>query len=140
MRILGIIIFVTIVALACTGHLVNIPSVLIVIGGTIAMLLAAFGSGVWSAFKAVFSGSPDRDSIETGIAVWERGKSFAIASGMLGTLIGFVLMLQSMDDPASIGPAMGVALLTMLYSLLLAYGLFVPLVNSLQQKLEEAGD
>ena len=36
----------------------------------------------------------------------------APAFGMIGTLIGLVQMLASMEDPSSIGPAMAVALLT----------------------------
>jgi chemotaxis protein MotA len=38
----------------------------------------------------------------------------APAFGMIGTLIGLVQMLASMDDPSSIGPSMAVALLTTL--------------------------
>ena len=34
---------------------------------------------------------------------------------MLGTLIGLVQMLQQLDDPTAIGPAMAVALLTLFY-------------------------
>jgi chemotaxis protein MotA len=45
---------------------------------------------------------------------------FAPAMGMIGTLIGLVAMLQSMEDPSSIGPAMAVALLTTLYGAMLA--------------------
>ena len=34
------------------------------------------------------------------------------AMGLIGTLIGLVQMLQNMDDPSTIGPAMAVALIT----------------------------
>ena len=44
----------------------------------------------------------------------------APAFGMIGTLIGLVQMLASMEDPSSIGPAMAVALLTTLYGAMLA--------------------
>ena len=42
----------------------------------------------------------------------------APAFGMIGTLIGLVQMLATLDDPSSIGPAMAVALLTTLYGAL----------------------
>ncbi len=42
------------------------------------------------------------------------------AWGMIGTLIGLVNMLKSLDDPSTIGPAMAVALITTLYGSLLA--------------------
>lgn len=40
------------------------------------------------------------------------------AMGMIGTLIGLVAMLANLSDPAAVGPAMAVALLTTLYGAL----------------------
>ncbi len=67
----------------------------------------------------------------------------APAFGMIGTLIGLVQMLGSMDDPSKIGPAMAVALLTTLYGALLANFLFIPLAEKLslrsnQEKLNKS--
>ncbi len=45
---------------------------------------------------------------------------YAPAYGMIGTLLGLIFMLQSMDDPAAIGPGMAVALITTLYGAMLA--------------------
>jgi len=45
---------------------------------------------------------------------------FGPAMGMIGTLIGLVAMLQSMEDPSTIGPAMAVALLTTMYGAMIA--------------------
>jgi chemotaxis protein MotA len=50
----------------------------------------------------------------------------APAYGMVGTLVGLVLMLANMADPAAIGPAMAVALITTLYGALVANLLFIP--------------
>jgi chemotaxis protein MotA len=47
-------------------------------------------------------------------------EGFAPAMGMIGTLIGLVAMLQSMEDPSTIGPAMAVALLTTMYGAIMA--------------------
>ncbi|MGD9809202.1 MAG: motility protein A [Deferribacterales bacterium] len=47
-------------------------------------------------------------------------EGFAPAMGMIGTLIGLVAMLQSMEDPSTIGPAMAVALLTTMYGAMMA--------------------
>jgi chemotaxis protein MotA len=56
----------------------------------------------------------------------------APAMGMIGTLIGLVDMLSNMDDPASIGPAMAVALLTTLYGVLIANIIAGPLAEKLE--------
>ncbi|RJQ84821.1 MAG: flagellar motor protein PomA [Desulfobacteraceae bacterium] len=61
----------------------------------------------------------------------------APAFGMIGTLIGLVQMLSSMDDPSSIGPAMAVALLTTLYGALLANFIFLPLADKLSLRSEQ---
>ena len=61
----------------------------------------------------------------------------APAFGMIGTLIGMVQMLSSMDDPAKIGPAMGVALLTTLYGAVIANLICWPLAEKLTLNSEK---
>jgi len=58
--------------------------------------------------------------------------TYAPAFGMIGTLIGLVLMLQNMDDPASIGPSMAVALITTFYGALLSNAIFIPASGKLR--------
>lgn len=61
----------------------------------------------------------------------------APAFGMIGTLIGLVQMLGQMSDPASIGPAMAVALLTTLYGAVAANFVFLPLADKLKLRSEQ---
>src|SRR5699024_12038788 len=49
-----------------------------------------------------------------GRIIVEKAGEYAPAWGMIGTLIGLVLMLSNLEDPASLGPNMAVALLTTL--------------------------
>ncbi len=72
----------------------------------------------------------DRHSL--GAEIFTALGGFAPAFGMIGTLVGLVLMLQNMDDPASIGPSMSVALLTTFYGALLANIFFVPMAGKLR--------
>ena len=60
--------------------------------------------------------------------------TFAPAMGMMGTLIGLVQMLQQMDDPSSIGPAMAVALLTTFYGVVLANLICLPFAGKLKAR------
>lgn len=55
----------------------------------------------------------------------------APAFGMIGTLVGLVQMLSSLKDPAAIGPAMAVALLTTLYGALIANLIALPIADKL---------
>ncbi|GAK33068.1 flagellar motor protein MotA [Iodidimonas nitroreducens] len=61
------------------------------------------------------------------IEILRRAGEVAPAMGLIGTLIGLVQMLGSLDDPSAIGPAMAVALLTTLYGAILAHLVFIPL-------------
>ena len=63
--------------------------------------------------------------------------SLCPAFGMVGTLVGLVAMLQNLSDPASIGPAMAVALLTTFYGSLFANLIFIPMASKLALKSNE---
>src|SRR5690625_7176569 len=56
---------------------------------------------------------------------------------MIGTRGGLVLMLSNLEDPASLGPNMAVALLTTLYGTVLANLVFLPMASTLENKTEE---
>lgn len=75
-----------------------------------------------------------RERHRIGAEIMTSFGSFAPAFGMIGTLIGLVLMLQSMDDPSSIGPAMAIALITTFYGALLANCLFLPMAGKLRKR------
>lgn len=57
---------------------------------------------------------------DKGAEIFSTIAGYAPAMGMIGTLIGLVQMLQTMNDPSSIGPAMAVALITTFYGALIA--------------------
>jgi chemotaxis protein MotA len=73
----------------------------------------------------------------TGQNVFKGIGDSAPAFGMIGTLIGLVQMLASMDDPASIGPSMAVALLTTLYGALVANLICLPMADKLALRSQQ---
>ncbi|PAV30129.1 motility protein A [Virgibacillus profundi] len=72
-----------------------------------------------------------------GRSLIEKAGEYAPAWGMIGTLVGLVLMLNNLQDPATLGPSMAVALLTTLYGTVLSNLVFVPMANKLENKTEE---
>ena len=66
--------------------------------------------------------------------VFRRMAVYAPAFGMLGTLIGLIQMLSKLTDPASLGPAMAVALLTTFYGSLLSTMIFLPIAGKLRSR------
>ena len=77
------------------------------------------------------------DRHNLGKSVFASMGDAAPAFGMIGTLIGLVQMLASMDDPASIGPSMAVALLTTLYGAMIANIFCMPIADKLALRSEE---
>lgn len=71
------------------------------------------------------------------INFWSDLGAMGPAWGMIGTLVGLVNMLQAMDDPGAIGPAMAVALITTLYGSLLANWICTPVSAKLKVRNEE---
>ena len=74
---------------------------------------------------------------QLGADVFSTMATFAPAMGMIGTLIGLVQMLQSMEDPSKIGPAMAVALLTTFYGSMLANLICLPIAGKLRGRSKE---
>jgi len=71
----------------------------------------------------------DRHAI--GKKILEFMGSAAPAFGMIGTLIGLIQMLRSLESPESIGAGMAVALITTFYGALTANLIFLPLAGKL---------
>ena len=125
---------------------------LFVVGGTLALALISFPL---QDFRYVFrywgytvippklgaDQSKVIGELEKGIVMFTKMKSYAQATGWVGTLIGLVLMLGSsgpdFNDPAESGHAAAIALLTVLYGTIIAYYICLPISTKLQCRLDE---
>jgi chemotaxis protein MotA len=83
----------------------------------------------------------EKDSVEErhkfNYGFFENLGAMGPAFGMIGTLVGLVLMLQNMSDPAAIGPAMAIALITTFYGSLLANMICWPIATKLKLRHAE---
>lgn len=68
--------------------------------------------------------------------VWLSIADAAPALGLTGTIIGLIGMFAAMDDPAKMGPAMALALLTTLYGVVIANILAAPVAQRLSDLSE----
>lgn len=71
------------------------------------------------------------------VVVLETMGTYAPAMGLIGTLLGLIQMLQLLDKPATLGPAMALALVTTLYGAMLANCLCLPLAGKLRSRMQE---
>jgi len=71
------------------------------------------------------------------INILRRAAEVSPAMGLIGTLVGLVKMLGNLDDPATIGPAMAIALLTTFYGAMLAHMIFIPLASRAERTAKD---
>lgn len=69
---------------------------------------------------------------KTCIGFWDTLGAMGPAWGMIGTLIGLVDMLYHMDNVATLGPAMAIALITTFYGSVLANMICIPVSSKLK--------
>jgi chemotaxis protein MotA len=68
-----------------------------------------------------------------GKMLFDQMGRFAPAFGMIGTLLGLIVMLGQLSDPAKLGTGMAVALVTTLYGVALSNISFLPIAERLAQ-------
>ncbi|WP_367568876.1 motility protein A [Lacrimispora sp.] len=206
--VLGIALIINGIGFAKLGNFIDIPSVIIVIGGTIAALVASFpfktlsqipkhigimiSTKRYNSEEVIYTlvemaktarkkgllvleeqavGIKDpflrqsvmlivdamdaekiREMLESevaamtdrhdqDVAVYDRGSQIAPAFGMIGTLVGLVNMLKSMDMSGnganSLGADMSVALITTFYGCVMAHLFFSPMGKKLRIRNDE---
>ena len=78
---------------------------------------------------------------EDAAGLYDKASSVAPAFGMVGTLVGLINMLKSMnldgDGASSLGTSMGTALITTLYGCILAHVIFGPIASNLRARDSE---
>src|SRR5262245_63190431 len=67
-------------------------------------------------------------------AIYRPMSMFSPAFSIIGTIMGLVFVLKSLDDPSQIGPKMGVALLSTFYGVFACYAIFTPIAKKLDRK------
>lgn len=77
------------------------------------------------------------DRATRAVHVFETMGNYTPAMGLIGTLIGLIRMLSALHDPASVGPAMAIALVTTFYGAFFANVIFLPLAGKIRNRNEE---
>lgn len=108
----------------------NLEALLLVVGGTGLALNVAYPAGeVWRALARTAAGSPagDEEEARRWGEILRHGADSAVGMGGLGTLLGMILMLSSIEDVSAVPRRMALALAALFYGLLLSEAFFVPL-------------
>ena len=141
MRVLGFVLIVVVLMVGIGSNLpvlLDLPSMLITFVGPLALLLFS-GRRIGNMFGALFSGQATGEQLAEAADSWRLTGVYAMAWGGLGTIIGVVIMLKNVDDPAAVAPGTAICILTLFYGLLLAYAIATPLEARLRDRAAAAG-
>ncbi len=115
------------------------PSLMLVVGGTFAILMIACDGNDWRNACRLLTGprkSLDRGGNLSAARFFGQASRAAIATGVIGHLIGLIIMLGQLDDPDALGPGMAVSLISALYGLALSEFFFVPMQTTALKRAE----
>ncbi len=133
----GIVLATLVLVAAPGGYLgmfIDIPSAVLVIGIVLGGLVASFGPR--AILRALRQASereplPGRD-VEISLRLAKHGYRLCWAAGVLGVLVGVIVMLANLGDPAQIGGGLALCLISLLYGALFAELVFSNLAQWLQ--------
>ena len=129
MYIVGLIVYVAFligITFLCgkPGIFVDFPSIIVILGPTLALLLA---SGLMPDFMRGFVVMSQKENTHSSLELHKTEIAVGLTirllllSGFLGSLIGLISMLALLSDPTTLGRNMSVSLLTLLYAVLFSF-------------------
>lgn len=141
MPIVGLMVIVAACLVAIGSQLsamANMPAAIMVVGMTLGMLLFG-GSSIGSMLGTLFRTDANPQAVREAASDWRVAAAYAISAGAIGTLVGLIIMLKNMDDPARVLPGLAISLLTSLYGFTLAIAICLPLGALLEGRLGREG-
>jgi len=119
--------------------LLDIASLICVLGPVLGGCLVAYGSEWGAAFKP----RPNREEAAIAVGVYKLAVRISIGAGFIGVMFGVIAMLGAMGagsggmDMGALTGGAAVALITALYGLVFAFTLFLPLQCYFQHQLDK---
>ena len=115
----------------------DLPSTLLVIGGGGLAWWMTSGQALWQLPATLRADAPTSGQLALAGLTAGQGRRAMWLVGITGFLIGCIQMLQALDDPSAVGPAVAVAFLTLFYPLLLEVFFFMPLRSAIEHKVAQ---
>ena len=122
---------------------IDVNSMILVLGIMVGGLWMCYGpKAVVSTFRHTLltSKTPTQTHLRQTIAMLSSAYQLVWAAGLSGTLLGMVIMLSNLDDPAAIGPGMAVSLLTVMYGLILGEFIIGPIRQVIISQVSTTAD
>jgi flagellar motor component MotA len=120
-------------------YFLSVPSFIVVVLPAVLLTLGNFSlREMISAYAIGFkSGSVTRVNLEKARLVHAAMGKYLIASGVIGTMIGVIVMLGNLGDASAVGQGFAVSLITVLYAVVFYTIFVVPFQTGIQRRLAE---
>jgi flagellar motor component MotA len=138
MRILGYLIVIVLIVMGIMNGgditaFIDLQALLIVLGTITGALLMAAGPRTVTAIGATLSGNPSPEQLQIGLRAYRTARYGALIGGMLALVVGYVHLVQNLDDSAAIGPPIATMFLGTFWALFLGYFILFPLELDIQK-------
>jgi len=120
-------------------HFVDLSTILLTYGVGYMLWMLAGGAGlraIWTALRSEGATELELAKAELSVAAARRA---VWTAGGIGTLIGLVQLLQAIDDPAAVGPALASTGFALMYAAVADLLVLTPVHASLRRKQLGAG-
>ena len=118
--------------------LLDPKSLLLIAGGTCSILLLS-GQNIGYMFRALFVSNATAKKLFEAAEAWRIFAAASLGVGAVLTLTSAVEMLHHLDDPLKLVVDLAAAMLTILYGLVIAFVVALPIQSRLEQRAESAG-
>ena len=124
--------------------LIDIASLICVLGLVLGGCLIAYGSDTYKGCGATFKSTLSREEAEIAVSVHKLAVRISIGSSFIGVMFGVIAMLGAMGgssgdswDMGAFTHGIALALITTLYGLIFAFCFFLPLQYYFQHQLDQ---
>ena len=122
--------------------LIDIASLVCVLGPVLGGCLIAYGSDTYKGCGAIFKPTLSREEAAIAVDVYKLAVRMSIGAGFIGVMFGLIAMLGSGGgsdgvDMGALAHGVAVSLVTTLYGLVFAFTIYLPLQCYCQYQLDK---
>lgn len=140
-KVIGLLILILTITLLVISQgdvyaFADIYGILYILGTVFGVMIFSYGNQMFSVFGYLSKPVKTQKEYFLAISFFDNMANASIISGLLGTLVGQVAILSTVDSIPQLFPATAVSSLTLLYGFLLAKLIFEPFKQSIKTKAE----
>jgi len=133
----GIILAITLAG-ATVFAFTDLPSFILVVILPFLFVSILYGfKDMAHAFATPFKKESNQDNVAKAVVFFQKYGKTVLLTGIIGVIIGIITMLATLDDVNQVGPAVALALISLLYSAVINVLIVIPFLLLLKKKINK---